>query len=282
MKQWFTRTRAFRAFCLAAAVLFFGSVLGPGPAIAQSSNPDTVLAKARLFYETGKYQEALDELKGLIASGEEFKPHIMVEIYKYLAFCSSAFDQRDVAKRNFMKALTYDPNLELDPVFTSPKIMSLFKEAKRDFLEEYQKKMAEEERKLRVPVRKTLPKAAPKPGSLEVTANVVNARVYLDGRKIGLTPMDSTETLMPGEYAVKVVKEGYQSWESQVTIASGKKELIIAQLTKLKKPWYKKAWVWGIAAGVIGGGVAATAIAGGGGDENGGGGDTHADVIVHY
>jgi len=263
---------------MALVVFFLGSVIRPDVLLAQGRNPESVLARAKLFYETGKYQEALDELLPLISGGEEHKPHIMVEIYKYLAFCNSAFDQRDVATRHFKNALKYDPNLELDPVFTSPKIMALFKEARAEFLEEYQRKMEEEKQKTVV----VPPKKAPQPGSLEVTANVVNAVVYLDGRKIGITPMDSSEAVIPGKYAVRVSKDGYQDWEGSVSIEEGEKRLVRAELNRLKKPWYKRAWIWGTLAAVVGGGIAATAIAGGGENDGNGNGDTHADVIVHY
>jgi len=117
-----------------------GSVAGLPSARAQEETPERVIAKAKLYYESGRYQDAFNELVALLGQKKEFKPGIMVDVYKYLGFCYSAYDRRDLAKKQFKNALRYDPSLELDPVFTSPKIMQVFTEAKQEFTTEMAKK----------------------------------------------------------------------------------------------------------------------------------------------
>lgn len=110
-----------------------GTVAGLPSARAQDESPERVIAKAKLYYDSGRYQDAFNELVALLSQRKELKPKLLVDIYKYLGFCYSAYDRRDLAKKQFKTALMYDPSLELDPVFTSPKIMQVFQEAKTEF-----------------------------------------------------------------------------------------------------------------------------------------------------
>ena len=53
-----------------------------------------------------------------------------VEIYTYLAFAHVALGKRDEAIQDFKAALELDPNVTLDPMYVSPKIIALFEEVK--------------------------------------------------------------------------------------------------------------------------------------------------------
>lgn len=55
------------------------------------------------------------------------------EIRKLLAFCYVALDDRPSAKTEFLKVLEANPRTTLDPMLVSPKIISVFEEAKREF-----------------------------------------------------------------------------------------------------------------------------------------------------
>ncbi len=55
------------------------------------------------------------------------------EIHKLLAFCYVALDDRESAKAEFLEVLEINPRMTLDPMYVSPKIISVFEEAQREF-----------------------------------------------------------------------------------------------------------------------------------------------------
>ena len=51
---------------------------------------------------------------------------------RFLAYAYIALDERESAKESFRHALRVDPTLELDPVYVSPKIIEIFREAEAE------------------------------------------------------------------------------------------------------------------------------------------------------
>nr|VFK17806.1 MAG: PEGA domain-containing protein [Candidatus Kentron sp. LPFa] len=68
------------------------------------------------------------------------------------------------------------------------------------------------------------------PAKLIVLANVQKATVTIDGKDAG--SLGSTHTLAAGEYTVRVEKEGYEPFETRITLAAGEKETISARLVR--------------------------------------------------
>ena len=116
-------------------------------------------------------------------------------------------------------------------------------------------------------------------GVLHVTANVAEARVLVDGKFVGVAPIDVEMEV--GARAVQVEKGCYKEHFQNVLAVAGKDEAVEIKLEELPqnetnpcfvKPlpppkWYQKKWVWGVIAGAavvaagaaVGGAVAATA-----------------------
>jgi hypothetical protein len=106
----------------------------------------------------------------------------------------------------------------------------------------------------------------PMAGILEVTANVPEARVFVDGEFVGTTPLE-TEVLI-GKRSVRVKKAGYYDFIRTIKSIAGKTAELDVQLKAMPagstpyRPappeppeWYEKWYVW---AGAAGGLAAAT------------------------
>lgn len=91
-----------------------------------------LLSTLQELYEEGKYfaviEQAEETLKDTNLNVED-----EVGIRTVLAFCYVALEKDRLAKLEFLEALTLKPELELDPIFTSPKIIKVFQEAKASF-----------------------------------------------------------------------------------------------------------------------------------------------------
>lgn len=86
------------------------------------------------------------------------------------------------------------------------------------------------------------------------------ARVYLDGKFVGKTPLRALE-IKAGKHKVRIAHIGFYDAFRKFTIVAGKQRKIIVQLKPLPddinplipktppKKWYEKWWVWASAAG---------------------------------
>jgi len=118
-----------------------------------------------------------------------------------------------------------------------------------------------------------------KPGKLLITSTPAGAEVYLDGNRKGKTNL-SIE-VPPGDHEVTTSKEGFFENKKDIRIRPNQPETLDLSLAPLAissdtslgsnqrepagkpagsrgKPWHKKAWVWVIVAGVVGGGAYGT------------------------
>ena len=59
-------------------------------------------------------------------------------------------------------------------------------------------------------------------GSLKISSITDGARVYIDGKYVGNTPLDKPLGLKPGKHKLKATRAGYGSAELEFTIRSGR------------------------------------------------------------
>ena len=69
------------------------------------------------------------------------------------------------------------------------------------------------------------------PGPLVVESRPAGAKVFLDGRLIGTTPM-SAAGIAAGEHAVRLEHEGYRNWSASVRIEGGEPNRVTASLER--------------------------------------------------
>lgn len=87
------------------------------------------LEKGTSDYFMGDYVGAVENLRKAIESGLNEKDDIS-KAHRFLAYSYVALNERVKAKDSFRQALKVDPDLRLDPVYVSPKIMEVFEEVK--------------------------------------------------------------------------------------------------------------------------------------------------------
>jgi hypothetical protein len=71
-----------------------------------------------------------------------------------------------------------------------------------------------------------------KEGSLDVQSDPSGARVFLDGNELGETPL-TLSGIRLGHHRIRVTKEGYVSYEEQVTVTEGERKKVLASLRKM-------------------------------------------------
>lgn len=114
----------------------FAFLLAAPSAHARAELADTreAVRDAIEAYGEGEYEFALNRLREA-ESAPAFAQLAAAErvvIHKYIAYCEVAFERRDAAKAAFLSALAIDPGLEFDVDKVSPKILEVFREAKRE------------------------------------------------------------------------------------------------------------------------------------------------------
>lgn len=81
------------------------------------------------LYEEGKYFDVIERAEmSLKDSGISIEDKIGIRTV--LAFSYVALDKKRLAKLEFLEILSIKPEMELDPILTSPKIIKVFREAK--------------------------------------------------------------------------------------------------------------------------------------------------------
>ena len=90
------------------------------------------LSPSQHLYEDGKYFAAIEQAEKALKD-TALTLQDRVGIHTVLGFCYVALNKERLARLEFLEALALDPELQLDPVLTSPKIMKLFQDAKAGF-----------------------------------------------------------------------------------------------------------------------------------------------------
>ncbi len=68
-------------------------------------------------------------------------------------------------------------------------------------------------------------------GALEVVSRPGGARVFLDGKLIGNTPL-LLQTIPAGEHAVRLEYDGYRRWSSSVRVVAAERNRVTASLER--------------------------------------------------
>ncbi len=101
--------------------------------INQEQTCDTVLTTGIDYYKNGAYTKSIKALDSILIDCNE---DLRAEINKYLAFNYIAIGDEAAAVVHFKKALSLDPNLELDENISSSEEIRVFEAAKKELAHE--------------------------------------------------------------------------------------------------------------------------------------------------
>jgi hypothetical protein len=120
-------------------VLLIAAFIVNGILAAQNLSGEYLLQTIESLYNNGQYISAELEARRL-QEQSGVSDSVRVQTEKWIAFSMIAQGKSSAAKERFVSLLKIDETFELDPVLTSPKILTVFNEAKIKFV--MQKKTA--------------------------------------------------------------------------------------------------------------------------------------------
>lgn len=246
----------------------------PQAALAGPSGPaaaETQFRQAVEFYEQLDYEHAIPAFLAAIEE-EALGPAQRAQAHTCLGVMYLSMDRADDALRQFVLLLEVDPEVALDYGLRSPKVMDTLREAREIYIRERRAMDTT------APVIQTspLPGLADHGRRLDLAfrisdaSRIVQAQIFF--RKHG----DLTYDFLPLEaqggdvyaasipsYAVTGTAVEYyvvaidEAGNASIEGSAGMPLSIRVALPPELKPWYKKWWVWTVAAAVLGGAVAA-------------------------
>ncbi len=116
-------------------------------------------------------------------------------------------------------------------------------------------------RAVRFAARRLLSVSSDAEGSLQVGSPVTEAKVFVDGVEAGVTPMPPLRGYGGGRYSVRLARDGYLDWQSDVYVDPGRTTAIWAEPEQVPQSWYEKWWVWAIVGAAAAGGATAAVVA---------------------
>lgn len=256
---------------------------------AVSAVSDNYLENAIESYDKQNYETALEKLRqALRISGTKDKD--LAEIHKYFGYIYIALEQWSKAVDEFVIALYYDPTLQIEQKYSSPKVLDAFNRAREEAGIKLEDGMS--------PVISHQPvKRVQAGGSIEIRATitdnrrVTSTRLYYRGGNqteftaatMGAIGANDYSAKIPGKF---VVPDGVEYFIEAVDASANRSTRGTADtplairveggavqpaVAAAGTPLYKKWWVWAVAGGTIGV-VAIAASSGGGGGDGGGNG----------
>lgn len=195
-RRWTARARALLAALLVATSASAAAAAPAAP--PRRLSPSKRLQQAKEEFERGL--EALDQGRIEDALGHFLRSHELVPSYgntRNAANCLDILERRDEALAMY--------------------------EALLDGFE------AELSREERVAVDRRMAELAAEMGALVIEANV-DGEVFIDGRPRARLPLDRSLRVMRGRHRIRVVRPGYEPFETTVDIAPGVPMLVEARL----------------------------------------------------
>ncbi len=113
-----------RPYLIAVFICFVSHAM-----FGQASSADSSLKSANRLYSTGAYESAELTARRAMEQGP-IADSVRIEAERIIAFSLVAQGKSDLARDHFEVILATNPSFALDPILTSPKILTVFQEAR--------------------------------------------------------------------------------------------------------------------------------------------------------
>ncbi len=151
-----------------------------------------LLDEGRVLYERASPDQAIPVLEDAVKAFNATMAYTtenrsLIEALLLLGFANLVMGDEDTARRAFGRVVLMDPSRELDAINYAPRIVNFYAEVREDILSQGF-------------------------GSIEVLTPLPGAEVFIDGRRVGVTPMVA-EQLPVGRHFLGVVgPDGYRNF----------------------------------------------------------------------
>ena len=73
-------------------------------------------------------------------------------------------------------------------------------------------------------------------GEIQIVANTNGARIFMNGKNIGITPLADTQKVKVGKHQVHLERDGFYHYDVEVHVPTGRTALVNAQMTAIEEP----------------------------------------------
>ncbi len=181
----------------------------PATAHDFEAEAQALFAEAQAKYEEFEFEtavtnleQALELLENGVAYLEDLTLATNVLYYLGVIYMFNMEDKK--SNEAFLRAYVLAPDSEPDPNIFNPEMIQMFKDATQQVY-------------------------SLGTGSLGVTSEPSSAHVYLDGRYMGLTPVN-IDNVVSGKHMVRIVRPGYQFWGTITTVKTGQTQKVNGKL----------------------------------------------------
>ena len=164
----------------------------------------------------------LEQAKERLAQcGEEIRdPQVLVDVHLYLGLAWLAKAQQSKATQLMQQALFYMPGYMPSEKEFPPDVITLFRDVKQNA-------------------------AAQMPLPLALSSAPAGATVFLDGRRVGQTPLDKL-SILPGLHFLRLEQNGYAPWTTTLQPKSLPSQLEVSLLPRWQGPSLQPLLSWGM------------------------------------
>ena len=168
-----------------------------------------MLGKGKTAYEELDLDAAIDDLNNALAKFERHAAYVgdtkpVLTSLMLLGATHILRGEERAGEKRLSHALAIDPTIEPDPRVFNPTMRDVFQRVYEHLRER-------------------------PPGTLSVSSNPSYARVYVDGRFVGVAPV-ALDGLAEGRHFVRLVKDGYRPWGRLIDVVGGRRRSETATL----------------------------------------------------
>lgn len=223
LRETFTKKRLFSFLFVHFLFLIILTNIIQGQEKSKDERVLVLIKEAQELYEKAEYTLAIEKFKQAIEEIKKLKKEQIyeekiVEAYLTIGICYIGKGDFESAKKNFSEVLKRKPDLELDPVWYSPKVINIFNEAKLEYMKNIQEKEVKKPEEL---VKEKLQEKNNIGYGWLIISAYPFAEIFIDNENIGFVPPQKKVKLPLGKHIIKLIFKS-NSHEEEILIEENK------------------------------------------------------------